>query len=112
ARADFRNNWWGHPGGPHDPSVVDGESHVNPAGQSVTDFVQYQPYLIARPQLPIGPAVFFVTPVAVNQTVTSIDIEFSELMNLATFTGADVSISGPRNAQGNAVTHIGGNRYR
>ena len=43
-----QNNWWGHPTGPYDPSDADDTVDLyNPNGQgdSVTDYVDYQPWL-------------------------------------------------------------------
>ncbi|MCA9191785.1 MAG: hypothetical protein KDB03_08485 [Planctomycetales bacterium] len=55
--ANFRNNWWGDAGGPHDPSTVDGISNVNPNGQSVSDYVDYGDWLTVAPSRAIGPRV-------------------------------------------------------
>ncbi len=55
--ANFQGNWWGHPGGPHDPSAADGLTNDNAAGQKVTDFVDYGNWLTTPPARAIGPRV-------------------------------------------------------
>ncbi|MCB1090441.1 MAG: Ig-like domain-containing protein, partial [Verrucomicrobiae bacterium] len=96
ANADFRNNWWGDANGPNDASAADGFVNVNPAGQNVSNFVQYDPWLTTRPALPIGPVVIGIAPSLANGTVTAIDVTFSERIDLATFTGIDLNIAGPQ----------------
>ncbi|MEZ6135593.1 MAG: CARDB domain-containing protein [Pirellulaceae bacterium] len=85
--ANFQNNWWGHPGGPHDPSNADGVSNDNPAGQSVSNFVDYGNWLTTPPARAIGPRVI-------------------ELQRLST--GAPVGIHHRYEANGNALDTTGG----
>ena len=54
SNAVFTGNYWGHPGGPHDPSSADGFLNDNPGGTPVTDFVDYGAFLSIPPR-PIGP---------------------------------------------------------
>ncbi len=54
--AVFTENYWGHPGGPHDPSGTDGFVNDNPNGTPVSDFVDYGSFLSIPPR-PIGPRV-------------------------------------------------------
>ncbi len=53
-QAVFTENYWGHPGGPHDPSGVDGFVNDNPGGTPVSDFVDYGSFLSIPPR-PLGP---------------------------------------------------------
>ncbi len=55
-RALFTENYWGHPGGPHDPSAGDGLVNDNPPGTPVSDFVDYGSFLSIPPR-PLGPTV-------------------------------------------------------
>ena len=55
ANADFQNNWWGDAAGPDDPSADDGFININPAGQPVSDFVNYGSFLTVPPARGLGP---------------------------------------------------------
>ncbi|MEO1528966.1 MAG: hypothetical protein AAFX06_26390, partial [Planctomycetota bacterium] len=55
--ANFQSNWWGSSAGPHDPSAADGVVNDNPAGESVSDFVDYGNFLTSPPSRAIGPRV-------------------------------------------------------
>lgn len=39
------NNWWGDATGPYDPSGADGRANVYGAGEGVSDWVMYEPWL-------------------------------------------------------------------
>ncbi|WP_372899607.1 hypothetical protein, partial [Stieleria sp.] len=56
-KAFFQNNWWASSGGPHDPSALDGIVNDNPAGQPVTDYVDYSNFLTSPANRAIGPRV-------------------------------------------------------
>ncbi len=56
-KAVFRNNWWSSPLGPHDPSAADGVVNDNPAGQRVSDYVDYSNFLTTPPARSLGPRV-------------------------------------------------------
>jgi subtilase family serine protease len=112
ANADFRGNWWGDAGGPHDPSGADGRQNINAAGQAVGDYVDYGDYLTSRPPLPVGPLVVEANPTRTNQLVTAIDITFSEPVDLLTFTPADISIIGPQAVAVDSIAIVEGNTYR
>ncbi|MDV6034600.1 MAG: hypothetical protein F9B45_31815, partial [Phycisphaera sp. RhM] len=56
-RAFFQSNWWASSGGPHDPSALDGIVNDNPAGQPVTDYVDYRNFLTSPANRAIGPRV-------------------------------------------------------
>ena len=94
--ADFAQNWWGDAGGPNDPSIDDGVQNLNPAGVNIGNYVVYEPYSTVRPALPVGPVLLGFQPRRSNQPLTSLDVAFSEGMNLASFTAADITISGPQ----------------
>ncbi|MEL6107215.1 MAG: CARDB domain-containing protein, partial [Planctomycetota bacterium] len=55
--ANFQNNWWGSAAGPHDPSAADGVLNDNPAGELVSDFVDYGSFLTLPPSRALGPRV-------------------------------------------------------
>ena len=63
ANANFQGNWWGDAGGPHDPSDADGVVNNNPAGQGVTDFVDYGNFLTSPPARRVGAARGFVAAI-------------------------------------------------
>jgi len=50
-------NWWGDSGGPHNTSNADGRINDNPAGHPAGDWVDYDGWLSARPQVGSGPYV-------------------------------------------------------
>ncbi|GIW96443.1 MAG: hypothetical protein KatS3mg110_4484 [Pirellulaceae bacterium] len=110
AFARFLNNWWGDAGGPHDPSAADGQVNINPAGQRVSDFLEYQPFRTARPALPIGPFVVSVEPRLSSTPVNFLDVTFSE--PVTAFDPSDVSISGPRAPPVATIEHVRGATYR
>ncbi|MAE63746.1 MAG: hypothetical protein CMJ18_05695, partial [Phycisphaeraceae bacterium] len=112
ANAQFQRNWWGDAGGPDDPSAADGRQNLNPLGQPVSDFVAYDDPLGARPPLPVGPLVVEVAPSLSGSPIASIDVRFSELIDLATLTGADVTVIGPQAASVTTVAQVNGSLYR
>ena len=62
--ANLRFNWWDSAAGPHDPSNADGAVNDNPAGQGVTDFVDYSNFLTTPPNRVVGPRVVAVDRLA------------------------------------------------
>ncbi len=78
AVADFTGNWWGDGGGPNDASPVDARVNVNPAGEPVSDFIDYSGFLTTAPALPIaGPFVRGATPSLSSGGLSGIDVTFS-----------------------------------
>jgi hypothetical protein len=112
ANAIFTGNWWGDPAGPHDPSAADGIQNINPGGAPVSDYVRYVDYLTTRPPLAVGPFVTQVTPTISNEPIASVEVRFSDEIDLATFTVDDLTLSGPQSTAIAAIEAIDALRYR
>ena len=111
-QADFRGNWWGDAGGPHDLSVLDGQVNDNPAGENVSDYLLYSPVSDSRPPLPVGPFVLGLSPTVSNTAVTEVDVTFTELIDIDTFTVEDIVVSGPVAISVTNVAHLQQSTYR
>ncbi len=65
-----------------------------------------------RPALPIGPRVLGIQPALASNVVTEILVTFSQGLDLSTFTGADVQITGPQATSVSVITLVNGATYR
>ncbi|MEM9828564.1 MAG: Ig-like domain-containing protein, partial [Planctomycetota bacterium] len=96
---DFRGNWWGHPGGPHDPSAADGFVNDNPPGAGVDDFVDYGGFL-TEPLRAQGPRVVAAQRLGDSDGGSGANERFLFTFDLAidpaSVAVTDVSISGPQ----------------
>ena len=93
-RADFRGNWWGDAAGPNDPSNADGVVNANPAGQTVSDYVDYRDFLTQRPVTAIAPRILDLQPTSSNANVDRLIITVSTELDLNSINPSDVRING------------------
>ncbi|MCI0539867.1 MAG: Ig-like domain-containing protein, partial [Verrucomicrobiales bacterium] len=112
AKAVAVGNWWSHAGGPNDSSAADGRQNANPDGLPVSDFVDYGSFLTVPPGLTVGPFILSHTPALTNTSLASLDVVFSEPIDLTTFGPEDIASTGPQAGTVTSITLVSGTTYR
>jgi hypothetical protein len=96
-------------------SNADGRVNNNAAGTPVSNFVDYNNFLTSPPAIPVGPFVVSHTPTLSKGSsggVSSIDFVFSDVLDLSTFTPADLTVTGPQTPVNPIISYVGGTTYR
>ncbi len=113
SRANFENNWWGHSGGPHDPSTADGQANNNPSGTPVSDWVRYANWRTTPPDgMKFGPSI---KSIRFDKRGSAEDevlyVEFEQPIQPASFDLGDIQITGPDAVFLEELTQLSSTRF-